>query len=1050
MAEDLTGGGNFSSYNGYAQGTSRMGTSQDVGSGSGGLGATPGFGFNTGADKVASQVSALDQSLQGLQQTVMGLSQSQASMQSGINSLFGGISSQATQANAALNQGALGGMMGSSSFSGYNGVPTASAGGSMGGFTDSLKAAFQSSGRPGLGATAQTLTSILAAPIRYAYDRIEENRMNTMGMAQALGPVASLTGRSIPELMSKLANEVPVQGNINEILGATSIGAATGYGNLDGGGRSGAYFTALREMQAFTPAVGATQLAGQFSGFLGNTSGQQRAMMLTGGAMSGFGPGGQPKTLREWAEGLLRWFEGLRPGRDRGKPFTKEEFEVQMFPGSNMDAWMNVNGVPDYMRNYFWQYGMTKANMSGSTGGEALTLEQMGSARGEDLAYARLRLNSASARREFELSSAQGITGLMANMPMYDAYVRREQADTGFTDLLRHLDKLLGSVAGPAGGLISGIPSPLADLGANMITEQMPNYMGNVFGMVPFIGDPGYGPYGGTSTANMDPSFGAKVAAMMDANPNLRITSGFRGGDLQGKLNAAGVGMVAPAGQSMHSRGLAADLGPSSEFGWIAANASAFGLESGVGYGEPWHVGAPGTLAEVGDPIPSWVPGSDTLNNAWDAINIGVAIDTNESNKPNRIQGPPSGLPGDNTYAATGVTPRGNESGFSQAWNGFQDVADSIGDKIGGLANALNPMNAIGGIVDSIAGVFAPLQALFSFMGNAFQGVTGLLSGDLTSLFGGGGLFDVSALGKNIMGGMFDLFGLPDFLNPAKLISGEMDFSDPASVLGFLQGGVLGPQKRSSVDWSQTAATGAGAGGAGGASWSGGSTGPANLQSIFAKYNGGSSVGGASLTPEQQERVKAALAAAASGGFKGDELVAITAIAGRESNWDPRAFNGNTGTGDQSYGLYQINMLGAMGPERRKQFGISSNEELFDPMVSGRAAYTLTGGGTNFSPWGGYKGKNALYNAAKYVEPVYNIAKQGGFIGDPRRNGGQIAGNTVVNANPVISNMSSTPVNITNQFTITSSGGEADAQRVAYVIADHLADQADQILVRTH
>jgi hypothetical protein len=60
-----------------------------------------------------------------------------------------------------------------------------------------------------------------------------------------------------------------------------------------------------------------------------------------------------------------------------------------------------------------------------------------------------------------------------------------------------------------------------------------------------------------------------------------------------------------------------------------------------------------------------------------------------------------------------------------------------------------------------------------------------------------------------------------------------------------------------------------------------------------------------------------------------------------ESGNNPKAFNPNASTGDLSYGLAQINMLGAMGPERRAMFGIANNEQLFDPMTNLRAAYKI-------------------------------------------------------------------------------------------------------------
>ncbi len=77
---------------------------------------------------------------------------------------------------------------------------------------------------------------------------------------------------------------------------------------------------------------------------------------------------------------------------------------------------------------------------------------------------------------------------------------------------------------------------------------------------------------------------------------------------------------------------------------------------------------------------------------------------------------------------------------------------------------------------------------------------------------------------------------------------------------------------------------------------------------------------------------------AANAGFKGGDIATAVAVAMAESGGNPRAHNTNASTGDNSYGLWQINMLGAMGPDRRKAFGIKSNDELFDPATNARAA----------------------------------------------------------------------------------------------------------------
>lgn len=77
---------------------------------------------------------------------------------------------------------------------------------------------------------------------------------------------------------------------------------------------------------------------------------------------------------------------------------------------------------------------------------------------------------------------------------------------------------------------------------------------------------------------------------------------------------------------------------------------------------------------------------------------------------------------------------------------------------------------------------------------------------------------------------------------------------------------------------------------------------------------------------------------AKAAGFAGGDIVIATAVAMSESGGDPNAHNTNADTGDDSYGLWQINMLGNLGAPRRAVFGIAKNEELFDPAINAKAA----------------------------------------------------------------------------------------------------------------
>jgi cation transport regulator ChaB len=103
-------------------------------------------------------------------------------------------------------------------------------------------------------------------------------------------------------------------------------------------------------------------------------------------------------------------------------------------------------------------------------------------------------------------------------------------------------------------------------------------------------------------------------------------------------------------------------------------------------------------------------------------------------------------------------------------------------------------------------------------------------------------------------------------------------------------------------------------------------------------------------------------------GFEGKALKVAWAVVKKESNGRPLAFNGNVKTGDNSYGIFQINMIGGLGVARRDKFDLDSNKDLFDPVVNAQIAYYMSNEGTDWSSWGvgkfPYNGNTdqAMYN----------------------------------------------------------------------------------------
>jgi hypothetical protein len=97
-------------------------------------------------------------------------------------------------------------------------------------------------------------------------------------------------------------------------------------------------------------------------------------------------------------------------------------------------------------------------------------------------------------------------------------------------------------------------------------------------------------------------------------------------------------------------------------------------------------------------------------------------------------------------------------------------------------------------------------------------------------------------------------------------------------------------------------------------------------------------------------------------GFEGKSLKVAWAIVMKESGGRPKAHNGNANTGDNSYGLFQINMIGGLGEDRRNKFDLKQNVDLFNPLLNAKIAHHMSGGGEDFGAWG--LGPNA-YNGGK-------------------------------------------------------------------------------------
>jgi hypothetical protein len=76
------------------------------------------------------------------------------------------------------------------------------------------------------------------------------------------------------------------------------------------------------------------------------------------------------------------------------------------------------------------------------------------------------------------------------------------------------------------------------------------------------------------------------------------------------------------------------------------------------------------------------------------------------------------------------------------------------------------------------------------------------------------------------------------------------------------------------------------------------------------------------------------------------------AIAMAESGGNEKSHNATPP--DDSYGLWQINMLGSLGPARRALYNLTANTDLYDPTVNARVMSAMSSQGQNFRPWTTY------------------------------------------------------------------------------------------------
>jgi hypothetical protein len=180
--------------------------------------------------------------------------------------------------------------------------------------------------------------------------------------------------------------------------------------------------------------------------------------------------------------------------------------------------------------------------------------------------------------------------------------------------------------------------------------------------------------------------------------------------------------------------------------------------------------------------------------------------------------------------------------------------------------------------------------------------------------------------------------------------TGSTTSSDPADPKSIGATPVLGGY----ASISERVASDMGMLGGGGLSGSGSDgTGTGNTATPIDGATGSAPAAGA-LAGEDVARMLAGV------GFHGSELIKMLAISKRESGWVPTAHNPDASTGDNSWGLFQLNTLGNLW-NFYKQRGIGRPEDLMDANTNVRMAKQLfdvfaKDKHNGFYAWGDYPG----------------------------------------------------------------------------------------------
>jgi hypothetical protein len=439
---------------------------------------------------------------------------------------------------------------------------------------------------------AQAVSGAVQSGVGAVVNRWQGLQQAGVGWDVAGSRLAVTTGTGSARMAGQLSNRPPFLGTAPDVGGALVTLASQGavFGGRGLAGQSGAAGArSIGTLQALMPGLNAQEAAGAVGSYQTNIAQQRMATFLYGTAARSTTAGGAQKDINQYFSGIFKAIQNNRQGRRRGQPYTREEWSAMRAPGSalNIQLTQMLGWNAEQINDFFtWAEAQSATDPSGTrmfTG----TDQQMRAVRGGE---------GSLATEVQRTETRQGQADLNAYSRNAGAMMTQQEANRKMIDLQENIDNWLGKIY----GVLSHVPGQAqGGLGGVLSNAMTLNPLGVISGITGMIFGGDVGDIGDNGLSQLNPDLRKRVNAMMAANPNLQVNSGYRNANEQRRLYEGGHPNMAPPGKSRHGRGQAVDLGPRSQMGWLNANARKFGLDTAGSMGEPWHVQLSGTM--IGD-----------------------------------------------------------------------------------------------------------------------------------------------------------------------------------------------------------------------------------------------------------------------------------------------------------------------------------------------------------------------------------------------------------------------------------------------------------------